>query len=163
MRPTYRGSLPPTMLTATILSYLGAKDEVAALFQQLSHTSRAFLVHQDDVLNICLAINTFALSSSEIAKLSADTRHFFHLVGQKRQQGKLQYGCKTTDLGEYRGELDENNEPYGEGVLQAGEIAYRGTFLNGKFHGFGYSNSKKEFVAGERNHGELCGSVTVYQ
>ena len=45
MKPSYRGFLPPTMITATILSFYGQKDDVAGLLQLLSHTSRAFLVH----------------------------------------------------------------------------------------------------------------------
>ena len=41
-------------------------------------------------------------------------------------------------------------------------MTYRGTFLNDKFHGFGYQIVQQELTAGERKEGHNHGKVSIY-
>ena len=67
-------------------------------------------------------------------------------------------------VGEYRGEIDDDNNAYGEGILTWPSGATEtSTWLNNKKHGYCiFIDDRGERWEGQVKHGEWSGELTVY-
>ena len=100
--------------------------------------------------------------------MSENTSHFFDYLDAVRAWKLFAGSTMISVPGEgkckYEGEIDCDNNAYGEGILtwNSGAIE-KGTWLNNKKHGYcSYTTVQGERLEGEVKIGEWLGEMTVY-